>query len=123
MSYQEHGIERGESQTIDFRNFLGYILIGCGVAIAFWVVINVYEVFTQPAKLMPFQKLVASNLETTVSQANKEAFKLVIPAEVLSYFIPLVLLIIAVSIASMLFTGGIRILCGIHEKHPAEKTR
>jgi hypothetical protein len=123
MSYQEHGIEQNEPKIIDFRNFLGYVLIGCGVAIAFWVVINVYGLFTEPAKLMPFQKLVASNLETTIAQANKEAFKLVIPAEVLSYFIPMVLLIIAVSIASMLFTGGIRVLCGFHEKHPAEKAR
>jgi hypothetical protein len=122
MSYREHGLEQNEPGIIQGRNFVGYVLILCGAAIAFWVVFNVYGLFNEPAKLTPFQELVASNLETTISHANQEGFKLVIPSEVLSYFIPLFLLVIAFGVAGMLVTNGVRLLCGLPEKRPAPKT-
>jgi hypothetical protein len=110
MSELGYGIQQEEQATSIFKAFLGYVLILCGVAIAFWVIFNVYGLFTDPAKLSPFQKLVSSNLEATVSTPNKEGVKVVIPSEIFSYFIPIVLLIIAAGIAGTLITNGVRLL-------------
>ena len=110
MSEEEFGAENSLQKTIGVRGYLGFVLVICGVLIAFWVFMNVYGLFTEPEKLTPFQKLVSSSLETVISPSDKEAVKIVIPAEILSYFVPLILLATAAGIAGILITGGIRLL-------------
>ena len=110
MLEEEFGAEHNSQKTVRVRDYLGFVLVICGVSIAFWVFLNVYGLFTEPEKLTPFQKLVSSNLETIISSMGKEELKIVIPSEVLSYFVPLILLTIAVVIAGILITGGIRLL-------------
>jgi hypothetical protein len=110
MLDEEFGTEHNSQKTMGVRDYLGFVLVIFGVSIAFWVFMNVYGLFTEPEKLTPFQKLVSSNLETIISPSDKEAVKIVIPAEVFSYFVPLILLTTAGGIAGILITGGIRLL-------------
>ena len=63
------------------KDYLGYVLIIFGVLILLWVLLNVYNLFTNPDKLLPFQELVSGHLETTISHAEKEGLKIVIPKE------------------------------------------
>ncbi len=92
------------------RDYLGFMLVLFGVSIAFWVFVSVYGLFTAPEKLSPFQELVSHNLETWISSSEKESLKIVVPAEILSYLVPLFLLLIASGIAGVLITGGCRLL-------------
>lgn len=110
MPEEEFGTEDNLQKTKGVRDYLGFVLVICGVSIAFWVFLNVYGLFTEPEKLTPFQKLVSSNLETIISTSDKKGLEIVIPAEVLSYFVPLILLTTAAGIAGILITGGIRLL-------------
>ena len=110
MLDEEFGTEHNSQKTMGVRDYLGFVLVIFGVSIAFWVFINVYSLFTEPEKLTPFQKLVSSNLETIISLSDKEAVKLVIPAEVFSYFVPLILLTTAAGIGGMFISGGIKLL-------------
>jgi len=112
MSEKEFGAEHNLQKTMGVRDYLGYLLVICGVSIAFWVFLNVYSLFTEPEKLTPFQKLVSSSLETIISPADNKSVKIVIPSEILSYFVPLILLTTAVGVAGILVTGGIRLLDG-----------
>jgi hypothetical protein len=110
MLEEEFGAEKNVEKTVGIKECLGFFLVICGVSIALWVFMSVYGLFTKPEKLVPFQKLVSSNLETIISHAEKKDMKIVIPSEILSYFVPLILLMISVSVAGVLVTGGIRLL-------------
>lgn len=110
MYEREYGVQSDEPRSMGFKDFLGIVLIIGGVAVAVWILMNVYSLFTDPAKLTSFAELVADNLETSISSGDKQGVKIVIPSEILSYFIPLALLMIAAGIAATLITGGVRLL-------------
>lgn len=110
MLEEEFGAEKNAEKPVGIKECLGFFLVICGVSIALWVFLNVYGLFTSPEKLTPFQQLVSSNLETIISHAEKEDVKIVIPSEILSYFVPLILLMIAAGLGGMLITGGVRLL-------------
>ena len=110
MHNEGFGTEDNLQKTMRVHDYLGFVLVICGVSIAFWVFVNVYGLFTEPEKLKPFQELVSGSLETLISSSDKESMNIVIPAEVLSYFVPLILLMIASGIAGILITGGVRLL-------------
>ncbi len=110
MYEQEFGVEKGPQKTVGVKDYMGYALVICGVLIAFWVLSNVYSLFTKPEKLLPFQELVSWHLETIISDAKKEGLKIVIPKEILSYFVPLILLTTAAGIAGIFISGVIKLL-------------
>jgi|GEM_PF-1775485 len=93
----------------DAKNIAGFILLFLGVCIALWVFINAYSTFNNPSKLTMFQNLISNRLEATFS-ADDSVSKLVIPPEILAYFIPLIILSIAVGVAGIFVTGGIKLL-------------
>ncbi|MBN2210363.1 MAG: hypothetical protein JW709_03115 [Sedimentisphaerales bacterium] len=96
--------------SIGIRKILGLVLIIGGVVIALWVFLNVYSLFTEPDRLTPFQELVSGQLEAKINYANQEETKVEIPAEFLSYLVPLILLAIAVKIAGSFLSSGVRLL-------------
>ena len=108
MFGEQYELEKDSQGTVGVKNLLGFFLVLCGVMIAFWVFWNVYELFTRPEELTRFQQLVSGCLETIVSFSEQEA-RLVIPPEFLAYVVPLILLIIAASVAGILITGGINL--------------
>lgn len=96
--------------TGQLRHFLGYALVIGGIAMSVWVFATVYSIFQEPENLAKFRQLVSSDLETTVTIAEKEGVKIVIPTEILSYGVALVLLMIALSAAATFIVGGARLL-------------
>jgi len=71
------------------RKVLGCFLILVGTIMGFWVFMQVYTIFTAPDKLTLYQQLVSDYLETRLVIEGEEVSKLILPAEVLAYFIPM----------------------------------
>ncbi len=94
-----------------FKDYVGLCLIGLGVFVALWVFSNVYSMIRNPEEITSFQNLVSERMESTWT-IDGERMKVVIPREFMAYFIPIVLLAIAVSVASILVKGGVRLLHG-----------
>jgi hypothetical protein len=101
--------ERNSEQGPSAKEYIGWALIALGVLIALWVLLNAYRLFTDPQQLTRFQELVSGELETIGSSEAKEV-KVVIPREILSYFVALMLLSIALGIASVFITAGVRLV-------------
>ena len=76
----------------------------------FWVFMQVYGIFTAPEKLTLYQQLVSDYLETRLVIEGEEISKLVLPAEVLAYFIPIFLLLVGLAVAKMFISGGVGLL-------------
>ncbi|MBN1457748.1 MAG: hypothetical protein JW912_07850 [Sedimentisphaerales bacterium] len=110
MSEEEFGTWQEPQHSIRGRDYAGYILVICGVSIGFWVFIQAYSLFTGPEELTRFQELVSEKLEATVSAPEIEGLKIVIPSEIFSYFIPVVLLMLAAGVARMFISSGVRLL-------------
>jgi hypothetical protein len=103
-------MENNEHETTTvLKNLVGYSLVIIGVVTILWVVVNVVSMFEDPEKLTPFQRLVSSKLESSISFENERVL-LLIPPEFLAYFIPISLLSIAVAAAKIVVTGGIKLL-------------
>jgi hypothetical protein len=96
---------------IMFKGYVGLCLIGLGVFVAMWVFSNVYSMIRNPEEITSFQNLVSERLESTWT-FDGERMKVVIPREFMAYFVPIVLLAIAVSVASILIAGGVKVLHG-----------
>ena len=94
-----------------FKGYVGLCLIGLGVFVAMWIFANVYSMFKNPQSLTAFQELVSEHLEAAWT-ADGERVKVVIPREIIAYFVPIGLLAIAVSVAGMLVAGGVKLLHG-----------
>lgn len=96
---------------LNLRGGVAFGMILCGALVILWVVWNVYQIFTNPALLTPFQSLVSATLETKLSYNNGE-IALLIPPAILAYAIPLLLLSTAMGADSILLNGGIQLLTG-----------
>ena len=92
------------------RKVLGCFLILVGTIMGFWVFMQVYTIFTAPDKLTLYQQLVSDYLETRLVIEGEEISKLVLPAEVLAYFIPIFLLLVGLAVAKMFISGGVGLL-------------
>ncbi len=92
------------------RQVVGCFLILVGTVMGFWVFMQVYGIFTAPEKLTLYQQLVSDYLETRLVIEGEEVSTLVLPAEVLAYFIPIVLLLVGTGVAKMFITGGVGLL-------------
>ncbi len=110
--YHSGHVGEGNLKVFSVRKILGYVLLMGGISIAIWVFVNVYSIFTEPAKLTPFQELVSGTMEAKIRHSNREESRIEVPAEFLSYMTPLILLAIAAGIASTFVSGGIRLLAG-----------
>lgn len=108
-NHYEHENSQKFQKPMNVKNYIGLLLIGCALAIMFWIFGEVYRVFDNPLELTVFQKLIASNLETVVSWNSGEA-KLTIPPEFVAYMIPVIFLGIAVRLAGMLLVSGSQLL-------------
>ena len=95
--------------VISLKSFVGYFLIFVGVVFAIWIVMNVISIYNHPTKLTEFQTIVSDRLESVISTSD-EKIVLIIPPEFLTYFIPIVLLVIAVALAKLFILGGIKVL-------------
>ncbi len=97
-------------ETVDkLKNLLGIVFVVCGFCIAMWLFFTVYQLFNNPERLIPFQKLVQGRLESTLS-GGEDSIKFVIPSEYLTYFIPIVLLLITGAVAGVLIKSGVKLL-------------
>jgi len=92
------------------RQVVGCFLILVGTVMGFWVFMQVYGIFTAPDKLTLYQQLVSDYLETRLVIEEEEVSKLILPAEVLAYFIPILLLLVGIGVAKMFITGGVGLL-------------
>ena len=55
MSDERMETEDGGQSTRGFRDVMGYLLLFCGLCLAFWIFLNAYRLFTDPQKLtMPW---------------------------------------------------------------------
>jgi len=105
------GIMNGERlETFDkLKNLLGIVFVVCGFCIAMWLFFTAYQLFNNPERLSPFQKLVQGSLESTLSGGG-ESIKFVIPSEYLTYFIPIALLLITGAVAGVLIKSGVKLV-------------
>ena len=117
MIEPEYGRPTNESfgQGFGIAGVIGIVLVILGILVAGWVFLNVYDMFTEPEKLTKFQKLITTNIEGSLS-ANDSNVKIVIPAELLAYIIPLILLGIASGIAGIFITGGANLAYGGYQR-------
>ncbi|MEW6350060.1 MAG: hypothetical protein AB1646_13420 [Thermodesulfobacteriota bacterium] len=107
--------DRALDPPVGVREALGIALVIIGAAMAIWVFAQVYGMFRDPHKLTPFKKLVSDHLEGSFSGADVNA-KLVIPREFLAYVIPILLLVVASGVASILVTGGANLAYGGYQR-------
>jgi len=91
------------------KRYFGFLLITLGLIIACYVAYSAYMLYTHPQGFVPFQDLVTEAIEAS-DQTEDGPAKLVIPPTFLSYFIPIALLMIGTSVASILISGGVKLL-------------
>ncbi len=92
------------------RQVIGCFLILVGTVMGFWVFMQVYSIFSAPEQLTVYQQLVANDLETRLVIEGEEVSKLMLPAEILEYFIPILLLLVGLAVAKMFISGGVGLL-------------
>jgi hypothetical protein len=97
------------------RNFLGYLLIICGAALALWVFSHVYKTFEDSNHLASFKKLVSENHGIKITTEGKTV-NIDVPEEFFVYGIAIVLLLIVSGIAKSLIYGGTRLLSDSFKK-------
>ena len=102
--------EQGIQTTWGPRQVVGCFLILVGTVMGFWLFMQVYDIFTAPEKLTLYQQLVSDYLETRLVIEGEEVSKLILPAEVLAYFIPILLLLVGLAVAKMFISGGVGLL-------------
>ena len=102
--------EEGYQTVWGPRQVVGCFLILVGTVMGFWVFMQVYRVFTAPEELTLYQELVSDYLETRLLIEGEEVSRLVLPAEVLAYFIPIFLLLVGIAVAKMFISGGVGLL-------------
>ena len=88
-------------RQLNLDNSIGYVLIFCGLAATLVVLLEIYMLFTQPQQLVTFRQLFPE--QVTISWADGQ---LTLPAEVLAYLLPLILLSMAGGIAGSLINAG-----------------
>jgi hypothetical protein len=66
--------------------------------------------FNNPMHISKYQQLVKNNISTTITIKEKEEIKVIVTPEIISYIIPIFLLIIGVSVAGMFIKGGVKLL-------------
>ncbi|MGD9082730.1 MAG: hypothetical protein PVJ50_05355 [Desulfobacterales bacterium] len=82
------------------------LLIIVGIGIAFWVFNNIYEMFTNPSSMIPFQHLIKETLESSLKFSSQK-ISLIIPPEILAYFVAIALLSVGARIAGLFLKSGI----------------
>jgi hypothetical protein len=108
---EEYGRDKRPDSFETARNYFGFLLVIFGLIVACYVAVNAYMLYTDPHRLAPFHELVTEGIEASGSIQGTPA-ELVIHPSFLSYIIPILLLIIGTSVASMLISGGVKLLDG-----------
>jgi hypothetical protein len=86
---------------LNLDNGIGYLLIFCGLGAALGILLEIYALFVDPQQLVTFKQLFPEQL--TISWTDG---LITVPAEVLAYLLPLLLLSMAGGIASSLINAG-----------------
>jgi len=84
---------------------MGYLLLLGGLGAAVGVLLEIYALFVDPRELDIFRQLFPAQL--TISW---EGGRVAVPAEILAYSMPLLLLSMAGGIASRLINAGISLI-------------
>ena len=96
--------------AMGIKERIAIALIVIGTIIGGWIILNVFRMYHNPMHISKYQQLVKNNISTTITIKEKEEIKVIVTPEIISYIIPIFLLIIGVSVAGMFIKGGIKLL-------------
>ncbi|HSD85088.1 MAG TPA: hypothetical protein VLG46_14565 [Anaerolineae bacterium] len=89
----------------DLRLWIGIGLLALGVGVAFWVLMQVLRLFSEPQAFQSFFDLIREDLTIKWNTGN-----LTFPAQLLGYIIPFTLLSIAAGFAHVFVIQGVKLL-------------
>jgi positive regulator of sigma E activity len=102
--------ENNDGFKIGIKELIAMTLIILGITIGIWVFLNASKMFTNPENISSFQHLVKNNIDTTITIKEKETVKVIVAPELISYLIPILLLMLCVSVAGIFVAGGVKLL-------------
>ena len=105
-----------KDNNIPIKEIIGILMIVIGSFIALWIFINVLNLFNNPANFERFQDLIKTDFTFQSSTDNRETV-IFIPAVLLSYLFPILLMSIAVSVAGLFIRYGVELIYGSYQKY------
>ena len=102
--------------NIHAKEIIGILLIIIGTSIALWIFKSVIDLFNNPANFERFQDLINTDFTFQSATENRETV-IFLPAVLLSYLFPILLLSIAASIAKMFVRYGVELIYGAYQKY------
>jgi len=105
-----------KENNISIKEIIGILMIVIGSVIALWIFKNVIDLFNNPENFERFQNLVKTDFTFQSASENRETV-IFLPAVLLSYLFPVILMSIAVSIAGLFIRYGVELVYGSYQRY------
>lgn len=109
-------VAEDKENNIQIKEIIGILMIVIGSVIALWIFKNVIDLFNNPENFERFQDIIKTDFTFQSATENRETV-IFLPAVLLSYLFPVLLMSIAVSIAGLFIRYGVELVYGSYQRY------